>query len=442
MNSLGKKFNFVSLIAFAIPNIIMMIFLSLYTIVDGMFISRYAGTLALSAQNMSYPITCIQMAIGIMLGTGGSAVIAKKMGENKYKEARGNFTLLVLTAFFMGVIFAAICIMFLDEILLMLGTKPEQFKLCKEYTCILVFFAPAMFLQTIFQSLFVTAGKPGLGLFITLAGGFANMIFDYIFVALFEMGMNGAAYATVISYLIPAITGIIYFSIARRKESLYFTGFKTDFKMLARACTNGSSEMVTNIANAVTTLLFNIIFMKFYGVDGVASITIVLYFQFVFAAVFFGYSMGIAPVISFKYGMQDIPQIKAVFRYSIIFILICSATAYLSSIVFIRPLLMIFTSNNMNVFNITIEGFPIYALSFAIMGIGVFASSMFTAFSNGRVSAIISFCRTFIFLAGCLVILPYIVGAIGVWIATPAAEAMGFIVALYFIIKNKKTYKY
>lgn len=440
-NALGKNFNFTSLILFTLPNIIMMIFLSLYTIVDGIFISRFVGTVALSATNMSFPVTCVEMAIGIMLATGGSAVIARQLGEGDIKRAKKNFTFIVTVSFVVGVIIAVVCNIFLDNILIWLGTSSAQFEYCKSYTRILLIFAPAFFLQTVFQTLFVTAGKPLMGLIVIMFAGIANMVFDYVFIVLFKMGIDGAAYATVIGYLIPAVSGILYF-LFNKNGSLHFVKFNIDVKMLLKACGNGSSEMVTNIANAVTTFLFNLIFMKFYGEDGVASITIVLYFQFVFQAVFFGFSMGTAPVFSFKYGSNDIGQIKQCFKNSIIFILICAVLSYGSSIILIKPALGIFTIPGTNVYNITLEGFPLFALSFVIMGISIFASSMFTAFSDGKVSAVISMGRTFVFLVGSLLILPVVIGKTGAWLAVPTAELMGVAVSIYYLIVKKVVYKY
>lgn len=440
-NALGKKFNFISLILFTLPNIIMMIFLSLYTIVDGIFISRFVGTVALSATNMSFPVTCIEMAVGIMLATGGSAVIARQLGEGDINRAKQNFTFIVTVSFVVGVIIAIVCNIFLDNILIWLGTSSAQFEYCKSYTRILLLFAPAFFLQTVFQTLFVTAGKPLMGLIVIIFAGIANMVFDYVFIVLCKMGIEGAAYATVLGYLIPAVSGILYFCFNKR-GTLYFVKFNIDGKMLLKACGNGSSEMVTNIANAVTTFLFNIIFMKFYGEDGVASITIVLYFQFVFQAVFFGFSMGAAPVFSFKYGGNDIEQIKLCFKNSIIFILICAVLSYGSSVILIKPALGIFTIPGTNVYNITLKGFPLFALSFIIMGISIFASSMFTAFSDGKVSAVISMGRTFIFLVGSLLILPFVIGKTGAWLAVPAAELLGIAVSIYYLLAKRDVYKY
>lgn len=440
-NALARTFQFGSLVRFAMPNIIMMIFLSLYTIVDGIFISRYVGTLALSAVNMVYPINCLEMAVGIMLATGGSAIIARKLGEGKQEEAQQNFTFLILVSALVGLVFAVLVNLFMDGILRLLGTSESQYAYAKLYTHILVSFAPAFFLQTAFQTLFVTAGKPALGLFVTVCGGVANMVLDYLFVAVLPFGLAGAAYATAAGYCIPAITGMVYFSL-QRKGTLYFVKTQADFPMLWKACFNGSSEMVTNIANAVTTFLFNMLFLHYYGEDGVAAITIVLYFQFVFSAVFFGFALGVSPVISFKYGASDNAQLKKIIRYCMVFTVLCSIGTYLISIISIEPALGVFTERGNRVFLITMEGFGIYALSFLLMGVSIFASAMFTAFSDGVVSAVISFARTFVFLVGMLLLLPVWMGKSGIWLSVPVAEGCGILIAIWYLVRKRKTYGY
>ena len=440
-NPLEKTFTTSKLLKFAFPNLIMMVFLSLYTIVDGIFISRYVGTLALSAVNMSYPITSLELAIGIMLGTGGSAVIAKTLGEGDKKTARQDFTCIFVVSIIISVFFAVFAIAFLDEILNFLGTSEAQFVYCKPYTTILLTFAPALFLQCIFQILFVTAGKPMLGLISTLAGGFTNMILDYVFMGHMGMGVEGAAIATVISYFIPAITGIIFFTF-NRSGSLFFVPFKFKARMLIKVCGNGSSEMVTNLATSITTLLFNILFMRFWQEDGVAAITIVMYLQFVFSAAYMGFSIGVAPIISYKYGAMDSEQLKNIIKDCIRFIIFASIIGYVISMIIIKPALSIFTNVDSRVYTIALEGFPIYAISFLLMGISIFASAMFTAFSNGVVSAIISFGRTFVFLVCGLLILPEILDAIGIWIAVPFAEGLGLIVSIFYLIWGRKKYLY
>ena len=440
-NALAREFHTVSLIKFALPNIGMMIFLSLYTIVDGMFISRFVGTTALSAINMSFPLNSLQMAIGIMLGTGGSAIIARRQGEGRADEARQNFTMLVTVAALVGLCFAVLGNIFLDPILRVLGTSELQWADCRIYTLIQLAFAPMLFLQTSFQTLFVTAGKPGLGLLTSVGGGITNMVLDWLFIGPMNMGVAGAAIATCLGYCVPSVIGLVYF-FRNRNGSLFFVPFKFDGATLAAACGNGSSEMVSNIANAVTTFMFNMLFMRYRGEDGVAAITIAMYFQFVFTAVYFGFSMGVAPVISYKFGERNIPQLGRIFRICMTFVLACSLGAYLLSWVTLEPALTLFTPRGSGVYEIAMSGFPIYAVSFLLMGTSIFASSLFTALSDGLVSAIISFSRTLVFLAAMLLLLPLILEELGIWLAVPVAEGLGVMVSVYFLLKGRKKYQY
>lgn len=440
-NALARQFTLPSLMRFALPNIIMMVFLSMYTIVDGMFISRYVGTLALSAVNMTYPLNCLQMALGIMLASGGSAVIARQLGEGAPEKARHNFSFLLIVSVAISLVFVLAGLFVLDPIISALGASEAQFDLCCTYARILLLFSPAFFLQTAFQTLFVTAGHPGLGLAATVGGGLTNIVLDYVFIARLHWGIAGAAVATGLGYLVPAVAGLIFFSCNRR-GTLFFVRPRADWRMLLFACGNGSSEMVTNIANAITTYLFNLIFLHYWGEDGVASITIVLYFQFVFTAVFFGFSMGVAPVFSYKYGAQDAPQLRRLFRYCMGFVLLCSVCCTALSLAVIRPSLTLFTDAGSRVFAITIAGFPLYAASFLFMGVSIFASSLFTAFSDGRVSAIISFARTLVFLVGMLLLLPLLLGETGVWLAVPVAELLGLAVSVRYLIRLRGTYHY
>jgi putative MATE family efflux protein len=442
MNStLGKSFTFLSLLRFTIPNMVMMLFLSLYTIVDGIFVSQYVGTTALSAINMIFPVISIQMAIGIMLSTGASAIIAKQLGEGENEKAKNNFSFILLVILFIGIVVAVFGNLFIDQMVALLGASETQFELCKQYGKILFSFAPFFFVQVSFQTLFITAGKPTLGLMTTVFAGIANIVLDYLLIVKFGMGIEGAAIATGIGYSIPSIIGGIYFTIAK-KSSLHFVKPRFDKSVLLHSCSNGSSEMVTHLATAVTTYLFNYTFMKFYGEDGVAAISIVLYFQFVFSALYLGYSMGISPVISYKYGADDQKQLKYIFQKSLVFIIVSSIFVYLVTEVTIYPAMMIFTPQGSNVFNITVEGFAIYSIAFLLMGVSIFASALFTAFSDGKVSAIISFSRTFLFLVGAILLLPNIMGEVGIWLAVPVAEALGMLVATFYMIKMKNKYNY
>ena len=318
-NPLARKFDLGALLRFAAPNVLMMVTLSLYVIVDGVFISRILGTTALSAANMVYPLICLEMASAIMVATGGSAIIARKLGEGRAEEARRDLSFLTAVVLLMGAAVAVGGNLFAGRIVALLGASPAQFALCMDYARMLFCFAPAFFLQTAFQTFFVTAGRPALGLAVTLAAGLANIALDYAFMGSMQMGIAGAALATGIGYCIPALAGVAFFAL-HRGGALYFVRPKADGGVLLHACANGSSEMVSNLANAVTTFLFNAMFLRYYGEDGVAAITIILYFQYIFTALYFGYSNGIAPVVSFKYGCGDKRQLKQIFRSSLLFI--------------------------------------------------------------------------------------------------------------------------
>lgn len=440
-NTLAQKFTFSSLLSFAVPNIVMMISLSMYIIVDGMFVARFIGTTALSAVNMFYPAICIEMAIAIMLATGGSAIVARKLGEGKQAEAQKTLSFLIAMELFIGIVIAVLGNLFLEEIVALSGANETQAPLSTAYARILFAFAPAFFLQTAFQTFFVTAGRPALGLMVTLAAGIVNIVLDYLFMVPLDMGVAGAALATGTGYCIPALTGLVFFlTVKNHPLRLTMPGF--DRRVLMQACANGSSEMVTNLANAVTTFLFNYTLLRFHGEDGVASITIILYFQYIFTALYFGYSNGIAPVISYKYGNGDKEQLQSLFKNSILFLIISSVLANIFIHATVAKALTVFTPAGSNVYRITLHGFSMYSLAFLIMGLGIFASAMFTAFSDGKASAIISFSRTFIFIVGAILILPNVLGEIGVWIAVPMAETFGFLVAAAYLVRKKDEFAY
>ena len=440
-NELAKNFSCMDIIRFTLPNMVMLVFMSLYTIVDGMFISRYAGEIALSSTNMYYPVMSLQYGIGIMLGTGGSAIVAIKLGSGRVEEAKENFTLITLTAIIIGALFTVICLPFLEQILNMLGTSATQMPHGMAYASAVLWFSPSMFLQMIFQVFFVTAGKPKLGLMLTVLGGILNVILDYIFMGPLSMGIKGAAIATGIGYSVTAVAGLIYFAV-NIKGSLYFVKTGLDKLMLLKTCVNGSSEMISNCAIAVTTFLFNIIFMRFWNEEGVAAITILCYFQYVFSAIYMGFSMGVSPVISYKYGADDKKQLKHIVRFSFVFVTLCSISVYVISLITISPSLAIFTDRSGEIFRIAIEGFPIYALQFIFMGLSIFSSALFTSLGNGLISGIISMSRTLVFLVACMLILPELFGELGVWFSVPVAEILGVGISAYFVLSNRKKYKY
>lgn len=440
-NSLAEKFTFLSLLKFTAPTIIMMVFMSLYTMVDGVFVANIIGENALSAVNIAYPIICIVLALGIMLATGGSAIIARKMGEGKSYEAKQNFTLIVIVSIVIGVVLVVLGLAFSNQIIKLLGATDALFDYAHSYLKTLIIFAPLAILQMLFQFFFVTAGKPHIGLLVTILGGIANIILDYLFMVPLNMGVSGAALATGIGYSIPAIFGLIYFCV-NKKGTLHFMKPKMDFKMLIDSCGNGSSEMVTNLAGAITTLLFNITMIKYLGENGVASITIVLYAQFLLTAVYLGFSSGVAPVLSYNYGTKNSVELKKVFKMSMIFITTSSLILFILSIILSPAIVTVFVQRGSEVYSIAIKGFLLFSITYLFCGINIFASSMFTAFSNGRISAFISFLRTFVFIVAGIIFLPMIIGANGVWLAVPLAEILTIVISVICFVKLKDTYKY
>lgn len=439
-NSISRNFNFLSLLKFALPTIIMMIFMALYSIVDGIFVSNFVGTDALSAINIVYPVLNIIIGIAIMFSTGGSAIIARKIGENDVKGANNDFSLIIVTSTVIGIIVSILGILFLNPIIHILGANKTLEKYCYDYLLILLLFAPASILQLMFQTLFVTAGKPAIGLILTILSGVTNAVFDYILIVPMNLGISGAAIATSMGYILPSVFGLIYFM--SKKRALHFTKFKINFKTILESCFNGSSEMVTNISSGVITFLFNIIMMHYLGEDGVAAITIVLYAQFLFTALYIGFSLGVAPVISFNYGSNNIKQLKRIFKICMTFILVSSILIFGVSILFSQNIVSIFSQKGTRVYEIAINGFVLFSLSYLFCGFNIFTSGMFTAFSNGKISAIISFMRTFIFIVLGIIFLPNILDINGIWLAVPFAELLGFVVSLLYLKSEKPNYRY
>lgn len=439
-NSIAKDFKFFSLLRFALPTMVMMIFMSLYSIVDGIFISRLLGTNALSAANIVYPVISIVFAVGIMLSTGGSALIAKKLGEGKDREAREDFSFLTLVSFLFGIAILLIGNIFIEPIVRALGSTDALLPYCVDYLSVSLLLAPAAMLQMMFQTFFVTAGKPLIGLMLTISGGVANMILDYLFMGPFNMGISGAALATGIGELIPAVIGLFYFLFTR--HSLYLTKPVVRFQVLKESCFNGSSEMVTNLSTAVVTYLFNITMLKFLGEPGVAAITIVLYGQFLFNALYMGFSMGVAPVISYNHGSQNLPLLKRIFKICIGFISISSILITIMALVSSPVIVEIFTPIGSATYDIAKTGFFLFSINYIFAGINIYSSSMFTAFSDGKVSALISFVRTFVLIVLNILLLPYLIGVNGVWLAVPAEEFMTLFLSVYLFYKKRDVYHY
>ena len=439
---LSDHFTYGRLLRFTLPSMIMMVFTSIYGMVDGFFISNFVGKTPFAAINLIYPMFMIIGSVGMMLGAGGTAVIGKTLGEGKRELANKYFSMVVYVVLAFGVFSAIIALFLLRTVAQALGAEGEMLENCVKYGRILCPALPFLMIQFSTQSFFVVAEKPKLGLVATLLGGGTNMVLDALFVAVFKWGLQGAAAATAISQLVTAGFALIYFS--RKNTSVLKLTLKTKIygKTLINVCTNGSSEMVTNIAASIVTIVYNTQLMKYFGENGVAAYGVVMYVNFIFAAIYFGYAMGCSPVLSYHYGANNTDELKNLLKKSLTMIGIAGVLMLIISRIASPMLVKIFVGYDAELYNLTCHAFKIYSFAFLIMGYSVFGSSFFTALNNGGVSAAISFIRTFIFETGSVLLLPIIFGSDGIWGAVVAAEIAAAIVTTAFLAANRKKYNY
>lgn len=446
-NPLAEDFHVVSLVRFAFPSMVMMLFMGLYTVADTVFVARFVNTDALSSINIVCPVINIIVGLGTMLATGGSAVVAKKMGSRKEMEARRDFTLIVAAGAAVGLAVTAAGLIFLDEIILALGASEILLPYCRAYLKIQLLFAAGNMLQVLYQNLLVTAGRPELGLMLSVLAGAANIVFDYIFIVRLNMGISGAALGTGIGYLIPAVSGTVFF--AAKKSGLHFECPGKNGRVLSESranevrgrkafvllesCANGVSEMVSQLSAAVTTFLFNAAMMRLLGENGVAAITVIIYSQFLLTTLFIGFSMGTAPVISYNYGSGDKRRLRRIVRTCFGVAAAVSGLVFLLAFFAGEDIAGMFAKGNETVFRLAVTGFIYFSFSFLFSGCNIFASALFTALSDGKRSAAISFLRTFGFITVFLLVLPRFLGVTGVWLAIPAAEAGTFAVTVCFV---------
>lgn len=437
-NALSKKYTLTTLISFAVPTMVMMLFNALYTGVDAIFVSRFVNTNALSAINIVMPVTSILWGLGTMFATGGSALIAKKMGEEKNREARQNFSAIILVGCALGIFLALVGNLFLDEIIIMLGANTEVLPYGRSYLGILLWLAPAVLIQVLFQNLFVTAGKPKLGLVVMVGAGVTNLILDYLLIVVLQMGIVGAAIGTGAGYCVATVAGLILFS--QKKGTLHFTKPKITLRELGLACYNGSSEMVTQLATAVTMFILNITMMRYAGADGVAAATIIGNTQYLFTTLVLGFSMGVAPIISYQYGARDKSALRHIVKLCLFYVIAISTVLFVVCGLSASFISGIYTEAGSEAYQIAVNGFRIFTFSFLFSGIAVFTSAMFTALSNGKVSAILSFVRTFGLLTVFLLVLPRILGVNGIWLATPLADFFGALLSVTLLLGARKKY--
>lgn len=423
------------------PSIIMMIFTSIYGVVDGLFVSNYVGKTAFAAINLIMPFLMGISALGFMIGTGGSAIVAKALGEGKPEKANEYFSMMVWVTVIGGLTLAILGFLFLRPIAIALGAKGSLLDNCILYGRILLISLTAFMLQNVFQSFFVTAEKPKLGLYAIIAAGVTNMILDFLFIAILGWGLAGAAAATAASEFMGGLFPVFYFSRENssllRLRKLHFNG-----RILLKACTNGSSELMTNLSMSIVNALYNFQLMRFAGEDGVAAYGTIMYVNFIFIAIFLGYSIGCAPIIGYNYGAGNHTELKNMLRMSLKLVGFWGIALALLSQLLTAPLASIFVGYDKELFVLTCHGFRIYALTFLVNGYNIFGSAFFTALNNGAVSAVISFLRTLVFQIASLLLLPLIFGIDGIWSAVLVSELMTLILTIIFLIKKKKIYHY
>ena len=438
---LSEHFTYNKLLRFVFPSNVMMIFTSIYSVVDGLFVSNFAGKTALAAINLVFPVLMGLSALGFMIGTGGSAIVAKTLGEGEKEKANEYFSMLVYVTAIGGILLSILGTLMIPEIARMLGAKGELLDNCILYARISFISMPAFMLQNVFQSFFVTAEKPKLGLYVIVTAGVTNMVLDFVFVGVLGLGLTGAAVATVCGEFIGGLFPILYFT--RPNSSLLHLG-KTHFngRVLLQTCINGSSELMTNLSSSIVNSLYNIQLMKFAGENGVAAYGAIMYVSFIFVAIFLGYSIGSAPIISFHYGAGNHDELKNLFKKSLRLIGCWGLMIAVISQFLAIPLSRLFVGYDAELLAMTRQGFRIYCLVYLFNGFNIFGSSFFTALSNGGVSAAISFLRTLVFQIAAVLILPAILGINGIWFAVSAAELLTLCVTITFLIRQRKKYHY
>ena len=418
-----------------------MIIASIYSVVDGLFVSNLVGAMALSAINIAFPVTMIIGAVGFMLGTGGSALVARTLGEGKKELANQYFSLLIYSMIVIGAILTVLALIFVRPIMRLAGASDLLMEDCVIYGAILLAGSVPFMLQVSFQNFFVVNEKPILGLVLSIASGVTNMVLDYVFIAVMKMGVGGAALATVMGYVVGGGIPLIYFA-KKREQGLQLVKTKFYGKQLLQAASNGSSELLSNISASLIGILYNIQLMKVIGEMGVAAYSVMMYVDFVFLAAFLGFSSGSAPVVSYQFGAGNHKELKSVFRKSVTVIGITSVAMVVVSEGISYPLSRIFVGYDKELLKMTVHGFRIFALGYLLSGINIYSSSFFTALCNGALSAFLSFTRTFLFRGGMVLLLPLVFGLDGIWAAIVVAEGLGVICSVTCLLKNRKRYHY
>lgn len=438
---LSDHFTYKKLYRFVLPSIFMMVFISIYGVVDGLFVSNFVGKTAFAAINLVMPFIMVLGGMGFMVGTGGTALVAKTLGEGDKESANRYFSMMVIFTVIMGAVLTVIGIVFLRSISYFLGATDAMINDCVTYGTVIISFTTAFMLQNLFQNFLVTAEKPKLGLLATVVAGVTNMVLDALFIAVFEWGVVGAAAATGISQLTGALIPLVFF--LRKDSSLLSLKLtRLELKPILRACANGSSELMSNISSSVVSMLYNFQLMKHIGEDGVSAYGVLMYVQFIFIAIFVGYVIGAAPIIGYNYGADNRSELRNVFKKSVQSVTLSGIILAALAIALSSPLSKIFVGYDEALFDLTREAFLVASLSFIFAGFNIFASSLFTSLNNGLISAVISFLRTLLFQTVCIIIMPIVFGTDGIWWSIVVAEGFAFIISLIFVILKRKQYHY
>ena len=438
---LSEHFSYKKLLRFTMPSIVMMVFTSIYGVVDGFFVSNFAGKTQFAAVNLIMPFLMILGTIGFMFGTGGSALVSKTMGEGKKEKAQQIFSQLIISSVVLGILFSVVGIIFLRPVAVALGAEGEMVDDCVLYGRIILCALTAFILRNEFQSFFVAAEKPQLGLLVTVVAGVANMVLDALFVAVFRWGIAGAALATAASQLLGGLIPFFYF-LRKNSSILRLVKSRIEGRVLMRACTNGSSEMMSNLSMSLVSMLYNAQLMKFAGEDGVAAYGVLMYVNFVFLAIFIGIGIGSAPIVSYHYGAENHAELKSLRRKSTVIILVFSAVMFALAQLLALPLSKVFVGYDDGLLEMTCRAFRICSFMFLLAGINIYGSAFFTALNNGLVSALISFLRTLVFQVAAVLIFPVFLELDGVWLSVVAAEVLSALVTVAFLAGLKKKYHY
>lgn len=438
---LSDHFTYRRLIRFVIPSVAMMILTSIYGVVDGLFVSNFVGKTPFAAVNLVIPFTMILGAFGFMLGTGGTALVAKTLGEGRQEEANRIFSMLIYFALGLGVLLTIFGIAVLKRIVIKMGADDAMLRHCMIYGRIVLLGIPFYMLQNMFQNFLIAAEKPQLGLIVTIAAGVTNMVLDALFIAVLGWGVAGAAVATALGQCVGGLIPFVYFA---RKNSSKLSLVKTRLMggALFHACTNGSSELVSNVSMSLVGMLYNLQLMKFAGENGVAAYGVIMYVNFIFIAIFLGYAYGSAPIVAFNYGARRTEELQNVLKKSLKLILGTGISLFLIATVFAGVLSGLFVGYDAELYRLTVRGFHLYAISFLLCGFNIYGSSFFTALNNGMVSAAISFLRTVVFEVAAVLILPLFFGLDGVWCAITVAELASILITIGAFSALRKRYQY